>query len=111
VGRRWGFLGVIVFFLSLLWFIGMVLFGLWALESYSAELETAYPTVRLFTSDAEIDEATLDADRVNQAESGALAYAILFALSLLGVVMGLTLTLVGYLHNKAYNVSVPPLPT
>lgn len=109
VGRRWGLLGVILFFLSLIWFIGMVIGAAYMIENYRPELEAAYPTVTLFTSD-EPPPDNLDAETVERAESGVLAFSILFILSALGVLSGLALTIVGYLHNRAYHVRVPPLP-
>lgn len=109
VGRRWGFLGVVIFFISLVWFIGMVIGAAYMIDRYRPELEAAYPTVTLFTSDDPPAE-NLDAETVDRAESGVLAFSILFVLAGVGVLSGLALTLVGYLHNRAYHVSVPPLP-
>ncbi|MBZ0307390.1 MAG: hypothetical protein K8I82_15085, partial [Anaerolineae bacterium] len=110
VGRRWGFLGVVIFFISLVWFIGMVIGAVYIIDRYRPELEAAYPTVTLFTSDNPTDTATLDPETVDRAESGVLAFSILFVLAGLGVLSGLALTIVGYLHNRAYDVHVPPLP-
>lgn len=110
VGRRWGFLGVVIFFISLVWFIGMIIGAVYVIDRYRPELEAAYPTVKLFTSDQPASTNDLDAETIERAESGVLAFSILFVLSALGVLSGLALTIVGYLHSHAYDVRVPPLP-
>lgn len=111
VGRRWGFLGVVIFFLSLLWFAAMMGVGVYGVENYRPELEASYPEVTLFSSDdVPPNPESLDADRVATAESGVVAFSVLFIICLLSLLTGLTLTIVGYLHSTAYDVQVLPLP-
>ncbi|HLA44524.1 MAG TPA: hypothetical protein VJZ27_13860 [Aggregatilineales bacterium] len=109
VGRRWGFLGVVIFFLALMWFIVMIIAAVLGVNRYRAELQAAYPSVSLFASgDNPVTEVNPDA--ISNAESGVLAFSILFGLSLIVIVIGLLLTIVGYLHGSAYDVRVIPLP-
>lgn len=109
VGRRWGFLGVIIFFVCLLWFIGLVTLSVVGINEYRAELSAAYPEVEVFT---ERDEnVSVNADDIATAESAVLAISVLFAISTLGILSGLALIVVGYLHNAAYDVRVLPLPS
>jgi hypothetical protein len=110
VGRRWGFLGVVIFFVALIWFIGMNAAAVWGIQHYQAELEAAYPTVQLFQSDQDSTPTTVDPDDIATAENIVLGFSILFALSLICLLTGLTLTIVGYLHGEAYAVKVLPLP-
>jgi hypothetical protein len=110
VGRRWGFLGVVIFFVALIWFIGMNAVAVWGIQNYQAELEAAYPTVQLFQSDGDSVAESVDPDAIATAESIVLGFSILFALSLICLLTGLTLTIVGYLHGEAYAVKVLPLP-
>jgi amino acid transporter len=111
VGRRWGFLGVVVFFIALLWFMAMMGVGVYGVENYRPELEAAYPEVTLFASDeVPPDAASLDPERLQTAESGVVAFSVLFVLCLLCLLAGLTMTIVGYLHSSAYDVEVMPLP-
>jgi uncharacterized membrane protein len=110
-GQRWGFIGVIIFLTSLLWFVGMVVVGVLGIERYRNELHAAYPTISEMLDEAQADSnVTPDSEDVQFVENAALAYAILFVLAILGMWSGLTLTLVGYLHGAAYRVDVPPLP-
>jgi len=109
VGRRWGVLGVVIFFMSLLWFVGMVAAGVYASQTYAEELKTAYPEITLF-DDTAIDAESLNPDDVQLAENGLIAYVVLFGMSILCLFMGLTFIIVGYLHHAAYDVSVAPLP-
>lgn len=108
VGRRWGFLGAVIFFISLLWFIGMVVAAIWGVQRYRAELAAAYPTISLFAPSDSAPEP--DPDAVSTAESAVLAFSILSVLAIVCLLTGLCLTIVGYLHGAAYDVQVPPLP-
>lgn len=111
IGQRWGMIGVVIFFLSLLWLAGMVVGGILALDEYRAELEAAYPTVSIFAADPNTPPPTnLNPEDVRMAENGLLAFSVLTALAGIGVFSGLLLTIVGYLHGAAYRVNVPPLP-
>lgn len=110
VGQRWGFTGVVIFFISLLWFVGMVVGGVYALSEYQPELEAAYPTITMFATGENIEtRPALEPETVEMMESGVIAYSVLFTLSVIGVLCGLTLILIGYLHSAAYHVRVPPL--
>jgi len=112
VGRRWGFLGALIFFVALLSFLCMVAGSVAGIRSYRAELQAAYPERALFAGDDSpfIDTSQLDPQRVATAESGVMAFSILFVVALVCMLAGLSLTLVGYLHGSAYDVRVLPLP-
>ncbi|MFP4322672.1 MAG: hypothetical protein ACLFTK_09475 [Anaerolineales bacterium] len=105
-GRRWGFIGLLVFSLALIWFAVMVAVGVYGVQTYEAELAAAYPDLDVFDPGPE----TLSAEALEQTESGVLAYGVLFGLSGLWVLGGAALAVVGYVHHAAYDVRVLPLP-
>lgn len=111
VGRRWGFLGTVIFFISLIWFIGMVGVSFYGIDRFRPELEAAYPNISLFVSDNPDEDAEeISEEDISTAESVVLAFSILFVLSVVSLFSGLFMTIVGYLHSTAYYVRVPPLP-
>jgi len=109
-GRRWSIFGLVVLFLSL--GLAVVLVAVAGIvltqERYQAALREAYPAVTLF--EERFSDAQADPDDVELAETGAVVYAVLAGLALLGLWGGATLFVIGTVHAGAYRVKVPPLP-
>jgi hypothetical protein len=105
-GRRWGFLGVVIFFLSLLWLAGALAFGIWAADTYQAELAAVYPDIELFQGASPAD---LSQTARQDWQDRALAYGLVTGLAGLSLWLGLSLTIMGYLHHAACDVRVLPL--
>ncbi len=109
-GRRWSIFGLVVLFLSL--GLAVVLIAVAGIvltqERYQAALREAYPAVTLF--EERFSDAQADPDDVELAETGAVVYAVLAGLALLGLWGGATLFVIGTVHAGAYRVNVPPLP-
>ena len=75
---------------------------------YQAALREADPAGTLF--EERFSDAQADPDDVKLAETGAVVYAILAVVAVLGVWGGATLFVIGTVHAGAYRVAVPPLP-
>ena len=76
-------------------------------ERYQAALRSV-SAVTLF--EERFSDAQADPDDVKLAETGAVVYAILAIVAVLGVWGGATLFVIGTVHAGAYRVAVPPLP-
>jgi len=109
-GRRWSIFGLVILFLGL--GLSVVLIAVAGIvltqERYQAALREAYPAVTLF--EERFSDAQADPDDVKLAETGAVVYAILAIVAVLGVWGGATLFVIGTVHAGAYRVAVPPLP-
>jgi len=109
-GRRWSIFGLVILFLGL--GLSVVLIAVAGIvltqERYQAALREAYPAVTLF--EERFSDAQADPDDVKLAETGAVVYAILAVVAVLGVWGGATLFVIGTVHAGAYRVAVPPLP-
>jgi hypothetical protein len=110
LGRRWGLVGVLVFFVALLVFLLTTGVGLWGLETYRPALQAAYPEISLFEGESAAS-APPSAEEVKQAERAVWIFSASFSLSLVFLWFGLNLAVVGYLHGAAYACRVLPLPT
>ena len=109
-GRRWSIFGLVIFVLSL--GLAAVLVAVAAVvltqDRYQAALREAYPAVTLF--EERFSDTAANPDDVRLAETGAVVYAILSGIAVLGVWGGATLFVIGAVHAGAYRVKVPPLP-
>ena len=77
-------------------------------ERYQAALREAYPAVTLFEEHFSATQA--DPADVNLAKDGAVAYAVVTGIAVVGLWGGVTLWVIGTIHAKTYSVHVPPLP-
>jgi hypothetical protein len=110
VGRRWAMFGVVIFVICLVLVIGLGAVAGIVLrnERYQAALREAYPAVTLFEEHFSATQAE-PAD-VNLAKDGAVAYAIVAGIAVVGLWGGVTLWVIGTIHAKTYRVHVSPLP-
>ncbi|MBN1565831.1 MAG: hypothetical protein JXA10_18455 [Anaerolineae bacterium] len=110
VGRRWAAFGVVILVVSLLLTIGLGIVGGIVLtqERYQAALREAYPAVTLFEEQFSATKAA--PDDVQLAKDGAVVFAILGGIALVGLWGGATLVVIGSIHAGAYQVRVPALP-
>jgi hypothetical protein len=109
-GRRWSAFGLIVFAASLV--MALVLGAVGAVfltqDRYQAALREAYPAVTLFEEHFSSTQA--NPGDVSLAKDGAVVYAILAGITVVGLWGGATLLVVGTIHASAYHTRVPPLP-
>jgi hypothetical protein len=109
-GRRWSMFGLIVFIMSLV--LAIILGAVGAVfltqDRYQAALREAYPAITLFEEHFSSTQA--NPDDVSLAKDGAVVYAILAGITLVGLWGGATLLVVGTIHASAYHTRVPPLP-
>lgn len=110
VGQRWAMFGVVIFVICLVLVIvlGVVAGIVLRNERYQAALREAYPAVTLFEEHFSATEA--DPADVSLAKDGAVAYAIVAGIALVGLWGGATLWVIGTIHAKTYRAHVPPLP-
>ena len=110
VGRRWSIFGGVVFVFCLLLALGLgaVAGIVLTQERYQAALREAYPAVTLFEETFSATEAA--PDDVQLAKDGAVAFAILAGVAVVGLWGGATLFVIGTIHASAYRVHVPALP-
>ena len=110
VGRRWAMFGAAIFVVSLLLGIALAVVAGITLrnERYQAALREAYPAVTLFEEQFSATEA--NPEDVGLAKDGAVAYAIVAGIALVGLWGGVTLWVIGTIHARAYRVQVSPLP-
>jgi hypothetical protein len=109
-GRRWSAFGLIVFVASLVLalILGVVGAVFLTQDRYQAALREAYPAITLLEEHFSGTQA--NPDDVSRAKDGAVAYAILAGIALVGLWGGATLLVVGTIHASAYHTRVPPLP-
>ncbi|HVO68669.1 MAG TPA: hypothetical protein VMT24_01405, partial [Aggregatilineaceae bacterium] len=109
-GRRWSAFGLIVFAVSLV--MALILGAVGALfltqDRYQAALREAYPAITLLEEHFSATQA--NPNDVSLAKDGAVAYAILAGITIVGLWGGATLLVVGTIHASAYHTRVPPLP-
>jgi hypothetical protein len=110
VGRRWAMFGAVIFAICLVLVIGLgaVAGAVVRNERYQAALREAYPAVTLFEEHFSATQA--DPADVNLAKDGAVAYAVVAGIAVVGLWGGVTLWVIGTIHAKTYRVHVPPLP-
>lgn len=106
-GRRWGVVGIIIFILSTLLFLLLLVAGYFLLDSYSAELNEAFPAVTLFR---DYGNDSLNQSDVENARTLAFIMITLYTISLLGIISGYILTIISYIQAAAYRVNITPLP-
>lgn len=106
--RRWGVIGIVLSFVSLFTIFLIVLAATALIGRYKDELNAAYPEFGLF--DSNVNPDTLDRTQVQNVKVMVLALTILGGLSIVGVVGGLLMSIVSYLHSSAFKVDVAPLP-
>lgn len=109
-GRRWSLFGLAIFIICLLLALALAAVGgiMLSQDRYQAALREAYPAVTLFEEHFSTDRA--DPDDVQTAKDGAVAFAILAGIAVVGVWGGATLWVIGTVHAGAYRAHVPPLP-
>lgn len=106
-GRRWGMAGLIITILSTIMFFMLLLASYFILDSYSAELNEAFPAVTLFQ---DYGNDSLNEADVENAKNIAFVMMTLFSLSFLGLLSGYILAAISYIQAAAYRVNISPLP-
>ncbi len=106
-GRRWGVVGIIITVLSTILFFLLMLAGYFLLESYSAELNEAFPAITLFR---DYGNDSLNQADVENARTLAFIMITLYTISLLGIISGYILAVISYIQAAAYRVHIAPLP-
>ncbi|MBN1680736.1 MAG: hypothetical protein JW966_10615 [Anaerolineae bacterium] len=107
-GRRWAFVGLMIFSVCLVLAVILGAVGWLALERFKPELREAYPEITLFEDDYSSDVA--NSDNVELVKNGAVAFSILAGIAAVGLWGGATLFVIGVVHAAAYRAKVPPLP-
>jgi hypothetical protein len=104
-GRRWSIFGAVIFVLALILAVILLVVAWIGRERYRPELRAAYPEITLFED--EFDSTPADPDAVALVEDGVVAFSIVAGITLLGLVGGLLLLIIGFVHARAYRVRVP----
>ena len=109
-GRRWAIFGLSLLLIGLLLACVLTTAGavLLSQDRYQAAVREAYPAVTLF--EEHFSPAQANPDDVSLARDGAVGFAILAGIAVIGVWGGATLAVIGTIHAGAYRVDVPPLP-
>jgi hypothetical protein len=107
LGRRWGFVGIMITLLSILLFFLLIFASAVIVENYGEVIEAAYPELTFFESAG--NENISDED-IDNARVMVLVVVILFAVALIGAIIGSLMTITSYVQAAAFRVEVAPLP-
>ena len=99
--------GLIITVLSTILFFLLLLAGYFILDSYSAELNEAFPAVTLFK---DYGNDNLNQADVDTARTIAFVMITLYSVSILGMISGYILTVISYIQAAAYRVQIAALP-